>query len=292
MNKKIIAKAVFILLLTTGMCRACECAKSSVGSEQEKIDANTVDGLLKLLHRKTKTLKSYEGKIEYLISQPLFDSNSLRKGVLYYQKSDGKSALRINFETLKQDDDAEQRYIQHYVFDGLWCTDIDYQFDGAWLTCIDYEIKTVKCYQLAEPNEPNKPMDAFDLVSKNLPIVGFTKVENLKKQFEIQLIEQNKEHSSVIPAKAGIQDLAHLHLKVKPDSVYKEDYTSIDFWIDKKLYLPAKIVAVNTEEDIYQIKFLKPAVNKTIDRKVFEIEISEGFDEPEITPLKKGKKAN
>ena len=278
MNKKIIAKAVFIMLLTAGMCRACECTKSSVGAEQEKIDANTVDGLLKQLHRKTKTLKSYEGKIEYLISQPLFDSNSLRKGVLYYNKSEGKSALRINFETLKQDDDEQQKYIVHYILDGVWLTDIDYQFDGAWLTCIDYEIKTVKCYQLAEPNEPNKPMNAFDLVSKNLPIVGFTKVESLKKQFEIKLFEPQKNES---------ENLAHLHLKVKPGSVYKDDYSSIELWVDKKLYLPAKIVAVNTERDIYQIKFLKPAVNKKIDRKVFEIKIPEGFDEPEINPLKK-----
>ena len=77
-----------------------------------------------------------------------------------------------------------------------------------------------------------------------------------------------------------------MHLKVKPDSVYKDDYVSIDFWIDKKLGMPAKINAVSTEEDIYQIRLLKPKVNKRMDKKVFEFKVPRGFGK-EIIPLKK-----
>ena len=124
------------------------------------------------------------------------------------------------------------------------------------------------------------------MVSENFPIIGFGKVDDLKKEFEIELIKQKP---SVIPAQAGIQDFIQLHLKVKADSTYKNDYTSIDFWIDSKLYLPAKIVAVTTEEDIYEIKFLSPQVNKKIDEKVFEFEVPEGFN-VETEPLKKNKK--
>jgi outer membrane lipoprotein-sorting protein len=191
---------------------------------------------------------------------------------LYYQKSEGKlagaepgaarSVLRMDFQTLKQDEEQEQKYIEQYIFDGIW------------LTHIDYQIKEVKRYQKAEPNEP---VDAFELVGKNFPIIGFSKVEDLKKEFEIGLVEQQG-----VEAKNFIQ----LHLKVKAGSVYKDDYTSIDFWIDKKLYLPAKIVAVSTEEDVYEIKFLQPAINKKIDKKVFELEIPKGFA-IEIIPLKR-----
>ena len=77
-----------------------------------------------------------------------------------------------------------------------------------------------------------------------------------------------------------------MHLKVKPTSIYKDDYTAIDFWIDKKSHLPAKIVAVSTEEDIYEIKFVKPKVNEKIDKKVFDVKVPNGFGE-EIIPLKK-----
>ncbi|MFQ5769892.1 MAG: hypothetical protein ACE5HX_05115 [bacterium] len=217
---------------------------------------------LQQLRERTSKLKTYECRIEYLFSQPLLESETLRKGVMYYAKSGKKSKLRINFQTLKQDDEKEQEYIEQFIFDGIW------------LTHIDYQIKQVKMHQLAEPN---KPVDAFDLASRNLPIIGFTKIEDLKKQFEIKLVKQQK---------GKPQNSIHLHLKVKPDSIYKDDYTSIDFWIDKKLHLPAKVVAISTEEDIYQIKLLKPKVNKKLDKKVFEIKIPKGFGK-EIIPLKK-----
>ena len=84
-------------------------------------------------------------------------------------------------------------------------------------------------------------------------------------------------------------------MKVKPNSIYKDDYISIDFWIDEKLNLPAKIVAVKSEPeppfgDIVELKFLKPKINKGIDKKVFELKIPKDFSEPQITPLEIRKK--
>jgi len=260
MNEKIIMRVFFLLLAAVNTCLAAGCTGNLAGSEAERADANSVEVVLERLKKQTAELKSYQGQIEYRFSQPLLESETLRKGVLYYQKSEGKSALRINFQMLKQDDEEEQKYIEQYIF------------DGVWLTHIDYQIKEVKRYQRAEPNEP---VDALELAGENFPIIGFSKVEELKKEFEIKLVEQQG---------GGAEDFIQLHLKVKVDSIYKDDYTSIDFWIDKKLYLPAKIVAVSTEEDIYQIKFLKAKVNKKLDEKVFEVKIPRGFGK-EIIPL-------
>jgi outer membrane lipoprotein-sorting protein len=259
MNEKMITRA-FYLLLAAGTCWA----GSLGGPKVERADANSIEVVLERLKKQTAELKSYQGQIEYRFRQPLFESETLRKGILYYQKSDGKSALRINFQTLKQDEEKEQKYIEQYVF------------DGVWLTYIDYQIKEVKRYQKAEPNEP---ADAFELASENFPIIGFGKVEDLKREFEIELAEQQG-----VEAKNFIQ----LHLKAKMDSIY-EDWPSIDFWIDKKLYLPAKIVAITTEEDVYEIKLLGARVNERIDKKVFEITVPEGFG-VEITPLEENRK--
>ena len=269
MDKKIITRVGFILLGTVGTCWAGYCTKNLCAIPEEK-QANAVEVVLKQLSQRTKQLKSYQAQVEYQFIQPLFESTTLRKGALYYVSFGKKSKLRINFKTLKHDDDKEQKYVEHFIF------------DGVWLTHINYQIKQVRMHQLAEPN---KPVDAFDLASKNLPIVGFAKIENLKKQFEIKLIEQPGSEQ---------ENFIHLHLKVKPDSVYKDKYVSIDFWIDKKLHLPAKIVAVSTEpadvpsieKDSYQIKLLKPKVNKRLDNKVFEFRIPRGFGK-EIIPLKK-----
>jgi outer membrane lipoprotein-sorting protein len=256
-------KVFFLLLAIAGIRLAA--GGRVAGSEAERADANSAEVVLERLKKQTAELKSYQSQIEYKFSQPILESETLRKGVLYYQRSEGKSALRINFQTLKQDEEEEQKYIEQYIF------------DGVWLTHIDYQIKEVKRYQKAEPNEP---VDAFELVGENFPIIGFSKAEELKKEFEIRLVEQQG---------GEMEGFVHLHLKVKAASIYKDDYTSVDFWIDKKLYLPAKIVAVSTEEDIYEIKFLQPKVNKKIDEKVFELKIPEGFN-IEIEALKKTEK--
>lgn len=277
MDKNLIKKAAILLLLTGIICRAGEYSKSCADPNSPKLqqppkadagfaDSNSVNAVLEQLNKKASDLKSYEAQVEYKYIQPLLESQALRKGVLYYAKFDGKSLLRINFETLRQEDEEEQKYIEHYIF------------DGRWLTQINYQIKAVKRYELAEPN---KPVDAFDVVSENLPIIGFTKIENLKKQFNIKLLERRKNEPN---------DFVGLHLETRPDSVYKDDYIWLDFWIDKKSGLPAKVIALSAEEDIYEIKLLKPKVNKAIDKKIFELKIPAGFGEPEIVPLKK--KAN
>jgi len=262
MRKKTTIRITFGLLLMVSLCQANRSAENSACCQPEEADANSVETILQRLKQKAATLKSYEVQIEYRFRQPLLESETLRKGLLYYQKLDAKSALRVNLQTLKQDDEKEQKYVEHFIF------------DGVWLTRIDYQIKSVERRQLSEPN---RPADAFDLASRNLPIIGFTKIEDLKKQFEVESVEQEKDEA---------EKFFQLHLKVKPDSIYKDDYTSIDFWIDKKLVLPTKVVAFSTEEDIYEIKFLQPKVNKKMDKTVFEFEIPKGFS-MEIIPLKK-----
>jgi outer membrane lipoprotein-sorting protein len=266
MDNRTIIKAALIMLGMAGFCAAASCTKSTGPQRKEDVKPDPVKTVLTQLKQKTEKLESYQAAVEYLSIEPFpdFNSQSLRKGVLYYQKSGEKSKLRLNFQTLKQDDEKQQKYVQQFIF------------DGVWLTRIDYQLEHVTRKQLVEPNEP---VDAFELVRRNFPIIGFTKVQELKKDFEIELIEQKKTKRAVF---------IQLHMTVKRDSPYKDDYTTIDFWIDAKSGLPAKIVTETTEEDIYEIKFLKPKVNKKIDRKVFDYKIPKGFTKEEH-PLDKPK---
>jgi len=262
--------STLILILMADLCHAGCCVKLPQSYQPEnKADINSVDGILEQLHKQTQKLNSYQCRIEYLFNQPLFESQTLRTGILYYLKSADKSRLRINFDTLKQDQEKEQKYLDQWIF------------DSQYLTHIDYQTKSVKLYQIAEPNEPNNPANPFELISQSFPLIGFTKAQELKKQFDIKPIEQKSNEPN---------DFVGLHLKVKSGSIYKDDYTAIDFWMDKKLMLPSKISATSTEGDIYQIRFLQPKVNEKIDEKVFEFRIPDGFGKPEIVPLKKAGK--
>ena len=262
----VIAGIVAILSLAANTCWAGGCTKTPAVPKPKAADCNSLEVVLRQLKQRTRNLKSYQCRIEYLVRQPEYESQSLRRGQLYYKKAEKSSRLRINFQTLRQDDDEEQEYIEQYIF------------DGQWLTRIDYQIKKVEKRQLFEPNEPNEPTEAFDIISEYFPIVGFSKVEDLSKQFEIRLLS---------PKDCPPDEFAHLHFKVKPQSVYKDDYKSVDFWVDRKLHLPVKIVAVSTEKDVFELRFLDPKVNKKIDNKVFDFKLPPGFAKPEIIPLKK-----
>jgi outer membrane lipoprotein-sorting protein len=274
--KKVVEKlgpVPILILILVGMCGLASCAEQETSNAKEKLgtvpililnaeqsvnETNFVSAILDGLRQKTAQLQSYQCEVNYLFSQPVLESKTLRTGNLYYTRLGNGSKLRINFDTLSQDDGPRQNYKECYIF------------DGQWLTHIDYQIKQVQKRQLAEANEP---IDAFELAKRNFPLIGFDKTEDLKKEFDVNFAAEAN----------GIVDL---RLKVKPDSQYKDDYKSVEVWIDKGLMLPAKISAVSTEGDIYEISFIKPKVNEAIDEKVFEFTIPDGFGKPEIIPLK------
>jgi outer membrane lipoprotein-sorting protein len=248
---------------------------------------NEVDKVLQQLNQKTSELKSFQAQVEYRFIQPLLESEKLQKGDFYYAKLGNNSKLRLNFKTSQIDDEDEEKYVEEYiVFDGAGLSHPGQKFKGMWAVQIDYEMEGVRYIQLAEAGDPNKPTDVFDLINKNFPMIGFSRIEDIRKQFEITLVKQKK---------SGSEDFIQVHLDVKPNSVYKDDYVFIDFWIDKKTGLPAKIVTVSTEpatepvelKDVSEIKFLNSKFNNKIAKKVFDFKIPAGFDEPEIMPLKK-----
>ncbi|MBN2590116.1 MAG: hypothetical protein JXA96_09650 [Sedimentisphaerales bacterium] len=284
---------VFSLLF----CVSCSSANENLSDERRETSDESVDSILEKLNKSTQELQSYQCQIEYKYVQPsVWDTQTLRKGVLYYSKSDnsesngsgkGMSKLRVNFQTLQQDEDEEQKYEEQYIIvDGSSLPGTNDKYKGLWLIQLDYESKHCNYAQLARADEPNKPVDVFELISTKLPIVGFSKTDRLKEEFEIALVTRDSES----PGGGG---LIQVQLKVKPNSVYKDDYVQIDCVIDEKLNLPVKITAYSTEpegetfknKDKYEIKFINAKMNEKIDGKVFDFQISEDFGEPDIYTL-------
>ncbi len=222
-----------------------------------------VDSVLAKLQASAEALTTYECRLDYLYWQPdMFDAKTLRKGRVFYKRASEKSFLRINFETLKEDEFDEQSYAEHFVF------------DGCWLTIINYVQKTVQKHEVAEPNQP---VNAFELAGGDMPIIGFAPTDDLKKEFDISLVEAEEED----------EGLVKLHLKVKPESKYKDNYVSLDFWVSTKQWLPERIDALTKEEDIYRLRFTRAKVNSKIPDKQFETKIPQGFSAPEVFPMKR-----
>jgi outer membrane lipoprotein-sorting protein len=258
-------------------------AWAQVGEQRSNEPKSEIDSVLERLNEKTRQLKSYQCLIEHKYVQPLPDSQTIRRGTMYYIRSGAKSALRVNFATVKVEDQKERKAIKQYiVVDGTWLDYSDRPLDGIWLAQIDHQLKEVKYCQLAEAEDPNSPIDVFDLVSKYLPMPGFAGSEELKEQFNVALVEQEK----------GVSEgLTQVSLEVKPTSVRTDDFVSVDIWIDKKVGLPAKVRAIRPDpipenRDVDEFRFLKPKVNKGLSRKTFEFKIPRGFGRPEIIPLR------
>jgi len=291
--KIVIINAIAMMILTVSLCgtsenkKDCKCPKCVAARQAAVEKSNEVDEVLKQLNQKTSELKTFQAKVEYKFVQPLLESEKLQKGDFYYARLGNTSKLRLNFKTSQIDDEEEEKYVEEYiVLDGSFLKQPGRKFKGMWAVQIDYEMEAVRYIQLAEATDPNKPTDVFDLISREFPMIGFAGIEDIKKQFEITLVKQKKSDS---------EDFIQVHLKVKPNSVYKDSYVSIDFWIDRKSGLPAKIVTISTEpatepielKDVAEIKFLNTKFNQKIDRKVFDFRIPAGFNEPQIMPLKK-----
>ena len=277
MYKKVIAGAIlgFLFVSVALHGQSCQSGSPACQAAQEpakgpaKESASPVDTVLEGLQKKAAELKSYECRVDYVVRQPLLDSQTRRTGVLYYSRFDDRSYLRIDFRTFQQDQEKEQPYREQFIF------------DGVWLQRIDYQTQSIERRQIAEPN---KPVDAFALVSRQVPVFGFAKIEDLRKQFDIDLVADEQPQPS---------PFHHLHLKTKPDSTYKDDYTTIDFWVDKTLGLPAKVLAVGAEADVgdvYDIKLLEPKVNQGVDKSAFQVSPPAGFS-IETIPLEKEQKA-
>ena len=306
-----LVKTANVLILF--ICISCACA-SIQNSESQKEKDDQINSVLDKLNKRTQELNSFQCQIEYKFVQPsVFGVETLRKGVLYYSnlsrasrsnlprqgastagENKDNAKMRVNFQTLEQDQEKEQKYQEQYIaVDGSALPVVrprgsrlvkGSDFEGFWLVHLDYDVKSAKFIQIAHSPEPNKSVDVFELVSEYLPMVGFTKSQQLKGQFDISLVEPKSGDSSGI---------IQVHLKVKPNSVYKDDYVQIDCWIDKQLNLPVKIVAISNEpadepldqKDYSELKFLNAKVNEKIDSKVFDFQIPKDFDEPEIYPL-------
>ncbi|NQV31181.1 MAG: hypothetical protein HQ515_00720 [Phycisphaeraceae bacterium] len=234
----------------------------SVSGATEAED-HSVDSVLAKLQVSAQALATYECRLDYLYWQPdMFDAKTLRKGRVFYKRTSGKSFLRINFETLKEDEFDEQPYAEHFVF------------DGCWLTIINHVQKTIQKHEVAEPNQP---VNAFELAGGDMPIIGFSPTDDLKKEFDITLVRAQEEDETSVK----------LHLKVKPESKYKDNYASLDFWVSTKRWLPDRIDALTKDNDIYQLHFTRAKVNSKITDKQFETKIPGGFSAPEVFPMKR-----
>lgn len=266
-------KQRIIIVLTTVLCGVCIGAETACRANQnpktecsispedaQKIGVATIDGILTKMNAATKNLKSCQAKLSYLVIQDpdLLNSSTLQNGVLYYQKTDSGSKLRIRFDDMKQDEFEPVKQREEYLF------------DGVWLTRIIYKNEQVDIFQQAPED---KPIGVFELISHNFPLIGFASINDINKDFDV----------TPPPQTGDPNEPARLLLKVKKDSKFIKDYTTVEIQIDKDLYLPEKVISHTPQGDEYRIEFKGMKINKKLENAVFEVETPPHFRENKET---------
>ena len=260
MRNTIVVAAILGLSLTAGLLHAQASEPNSPCCQTEIEDPNSVEAILNRLEAEAAGLTSYQCQIDYVFLQTLLESQSRQKGTLYYARFEEQSYLRVDFDTIQYDEEKPLKHKEQFFF------------DGVWVTYIDHRNKSAHRQQMAEPN---KPVDAFSLVSRRVPVLGFSQTENLQEQFDIELASEK----ASAPSASSL-----LHMTVKPGSIYEDDYTTVDFHVGKDHGLPIQIEAVTLEEDVHRITLVDPKINKRIHKSRFDVKIPDDFS-VETTPL-------
>ncbi|HOK66474.1 MAG TPA: hypothetical protein PK054_02350 [Anaerohalosphaeraceae bacterium] len=247
---------IFGILLPIGTVLAAAGTDCPSSADPNNASFRTVEKILSQMHQTAQTIQTLRADLTYLFVQDpeLLDSKTLRRGTLFYTKGTGssRSRLRLSFDTLQQDEEPPQPRPEHYLF------------DGVWLTKIDWALETIDRYQKAPAD---KPVGVFEFISHNFPMVGFTDPRDLENEFEI----------TASPAPEDPNQPQHLALKVRNTSRYKEDYTQMEVWIDRKNWLPIRLTAVSVQGDFYDLKWNNLRINETIADTVFQIETPPNF---------------
>jgi outer membrane lipoprotein-sorting protein len=238
MKKFIVVSLLNILSLFSVFCLA------------DESNADTVKTTVEKLSIAVKNIKNLSAKIEYIHSQPLFETQTIRTGKIFYLKDVNSSAARINFLTLKQDEAKEQNYREDYIFDGITITKIDYQS------------KSATSEQVAEENK----IEPFELVENYFPIIGLAKPEELEQQFDI-----------IFQKKTNKQNPNVLVLTPKEGSKFFQTYRQIEIKIDCKSFLPFEFSATTCEDEQIIIRLTHIDTSAGIKNNVFEVVIPDDF---------------
>jgi outer membrane lipoprotein-sorting protein len=216
----------------------------------ETNDLAQINNIIENLNKTAINLKNLTAQIEYTHAQPLFETQTVRTGKLFYAKDVNNSALRINFLTIKQDESNEQSYKEDYIFDGWKMTKIDYQSKSA----------------ITEQLAKEKPIEPLELVQSFFPIIGFAKPDELTGQFDIKLQQ-----------KTGKQNFDALLLIPKENSGFFKTYKQVEIKIDSEKFLPFDFSAVTIEDEKMTIKLTQIDKITSVKKDIFDIVIPADF---------------
>jgi len=227
-----------------------------------------LDKLLDNIEQHSTNLKTFQADMVYRQEQLDLDVVTVQTGRLYYQADEKRVCFRIHFDDfLQQDleDDEEPRPVK---------TNEDIAFDGLWLTRRNERTKFLQKWEIAKT--PRKPED-FRLGKGPFPLPFALRKADIIAEFNIELVK---------PSEKDPKDTHHLLLKPKPKSTFAEEYTTLELWFSRDLYLPHQLRFAQPDNEVTLVQWTKLKIDKKIPAKNFELQAPGPDWSIETVPLK------
>jgi outer membrane lipoprotein-sorting protein len=206
-----------LLIVLALLMPACACAARGEGAIRLTADS-PLDTVLDALEQRGKDLKDFSADVKLTdVSERTGEATERTGKVVYHDREQGGSRIKVNFDKRKLESGATQDYRQ------------DYLLQEGWLTDRDYKKKLEVRRQVLKPGQK---MNLLKLGEGPFPLpIGQEKGE-VKKQFEV---------TKVAPAADDPKDTVHVKLVPRKDSQFEKRFRQIDVYVDTKTNMPARI---------------------------------------------------
>ncbi len=237
---------------------SAQCCSSQLTSAPATTSAPAYDSrviaILDRLEKAGKKIKDLQANVRHELYQMIPDDRQTKLGLIRYRAANGKSNAKfmIFFDTLIHDNLKLHRK--------EW-----FCFDGHWLREIRQQTKTVIDREIVAPDEK---IDPFKLGEGPFPLPFGQSKEKILKNFDVKLKPARKDDPP---------NTSHLVLTPKPESRFRKKYKKLEFWIDNKLNLPIKVLALDRHSNQITAWFSKIKINKGIKDDKLWVPIPKGY---------------
>ena len=223
-------------------------AGQAAESARPTIDSK-VESILDKLEAGGDEVVDLHCKVEYSVIDTLNLDEYTKYGEIRYLRDEPNPRFIVHFDKRVQGGTVNR--------DKEW-----WLFDGRWLWEVNAGSRQVRKQEMVRPGER---IDFFDIETTPFPLPFGQKKDQILKNFNVTL---------EAPTPSDPPDTDHLHCVPKPTWRLAGEYDSFDFYIDKKLHLPRRIVA--TERKALKIltssfpDLSAASINRGIDRDTFK----------------------
>ena len=215
MIKQFICLAAALMLTTS-----CAVTHADDMSGQTLSPSMSVDQILDAADQAGQNLKDFDANITLKSEDPVTGDKEKYVGHLWFQdRGDDNVRMHVLFDKIIVGNQIKNKQMKEYLLSDGWLTTRNYTKDGG----DQNRTQVIK---------PGQKVNLLKLGEGPFPLPIGQKKQDVLAQFNV---------TKVAPTNDDPADTVHLKLIPKKDSSLDRKFKTLDFWLDDKTHMPARI---------------------------------------------------